>query len=60
DKRLRVSSGIDPHLGGGGIAVVDTIGISCKARFILRIRREQPGYLSQFDLGRKCHNVKSS
>jgi len=33
-KILRVSSGIDPTLRGGGIAVVGTIGISCTARFI--------------------------
>ncbi len=40
---LRVSSGINPHLWGGGIAVVYTIGISCKARSIsLFIARATP------------------
>lgn len=59
-KRLRVSSGIDPHLWGGGIAVVDTSGISCTARFVTLGMSHDAGFQPTFGFFGKCHSVKIS
>lgn len=62
-KRLRVSSGIDPHLWGGGIAVVETSGISCIARFVSKSEFERPYFQLSYPttpIMSKCQKFKVS